>query len=72
MHHELFIRDKKIHFDYKIINSQTFQVEVVLVEVAMDRLVGIPATVNQVAAEEAVHRDTDSLQAVTYKLPNNV
>ena len=41
-------------------------------EVAMDRLVGSPATVNQVAAEEAVHRDTDSLQAVTYKLPNNV
>ena len=40
-------------------------------EVAMDRLVEIRDTVNQVAAEEAgmedrpaVHRDTDSLQVI--------
>ena len=44
-------------------------------EVAMDRLVEIPATVNQVVAEEAgmedrlaVHRDTANLQVISWRL----
>ena len=43
-----------------------------MAEVAMDRLVEIPATVNQVVAEEAgmedrlaVHRDTANLQVIS-------
>ena len=52
-----------------------FQVEASVEEVAMDRLVEIPATANQVVAEEvvmedrlAVHQDTDSLQVISWRL----